>query len=128
MTEAKHTPGPWKKADIGRNASYFTTGKQGSPVIWSVTDGKNRICVLSALDEAEANAAFIVRACNSHYEMLEALKPKLNAKTRLAVNEWVEAMEAVGGKNERVIASGLRFLLEQEDKRQTVVAKAEGRS
>jgi len=32
-------------------------------------------------DEAEANAAFIVRACNAHEELVEALKAALSAET-----------------------------------------------
>jgi hypothetical protein len=36
-------------------------------------------------DEEAANAAFIVRACNSHYEMLSALENAANVLAGLAV-------------------------------------------
>ncbi len=68
-----HTPLPWKPSDSG-------TG------IWSAGEplGKNKIiCICSCdavsrpKDENKANAAFITRACNSHYELLEALEAVL---------------------------------------------------
>lgn len=62
----KHTPTPW---NTGRNFS----GELG---IWDKLDrailhsGKDDI----ACAEREANAAFIVQACNAHEELLGALK------------------------------------------------------
>ena len=65
----KHTPGPWEICKHGTPEAFpqygvYAEGNQNDHVI---VKGDNQ-------ENAEANAAFIVRACNSHYEMLEALK------------------------------------------------------
>ncbi len=69
-TEAKHTPTPWQLA-VGR----YILAKVGPP---RHERGTVEIAVLAKGDdweeEQEANAALIVRAVNSHHEMLEALK------------------------------------------------------
>lgn len=64
MTQ-KHTPGPWtSRNDHGQFAII------GAEPSW--------ICAVDKkAHNAEANAAFIVRACNSHYELLELLKETL---------------------------------------------------
>ncbi|MGZ8432797.1 MAG: hypothetical protein ACXWYM_00435 [Candidatus Binatia bacterium] len=68
MTKAQHTELPWKTnamevfTDAGKSSKRiaFATGKaQGDD---------------NSLEELKANAEFIVRACNSHYELLEALQ------------------------------------------------------
>lgn len=64
-----HTPGPWFQGQIKGTEHQIFTGEVGV-----------------FIDDAEANPAdiaFIVRACNSHEAMLEALKDCLhNAKMR----------------------------------------------
>ncbi len=62
-----HTPKPWK-ANEGKG--YFGL---------NITDNKNNtICDLFDSSETKevclANAAFIVKACNSHEELLDSLK------------------------------------------------------
>jgi len=68
-----HTPLPWKPSDSGIG-------------IWSAGEplGKNKIisiCSCDAVsrpkDENKANADFILRACNNHYELLQALETLL---------------------------------------------------
>jgi hypothetical protein len=75
MSNPAHTPLPWKASDSG-------TG------IWSAGEplGKNKIIAICSCDavsrpkdENTANAAFILRACNSHYELLEALENLIKA-------------------------------------------------
>lgn len=75
MSNPAHTPLPWKASDSG-------TG------IWSAGEplGKNKIIAICSSDavsrpkdENTANAAFILRACNSHYELLEALENLIKA-------------------------------------------------
>jgi hypothetical protein len=75
MSNPAHTPLPWKASDSG-------TG------IWSAGEplGKNKIIAICSCDavsrpkdENTANAAFILRACNSHYELLEALENLIRA-------------------------------------------------
>lgn len=60
-TQVQHTPTPWLKAELGvvRNEvdNYLVAR-----------------CIGDTDQEADANAAFIVRAVNSHEAMLEALK------------------------------------------------------
>lgn len=65
MTQDKHSPLPWK-----------TTNGYYGPII-DCPDGQERVCTVDGArspDEKEANAAFIVRACNNHYQLVEALK------------------------------------------------------
>lgn len=66
---AGHTPLPWEAASDGCLRRATPSGMDflriASPWVESAWN----------CDEtAEANAAFIVRACNSHYELLEALE------------------------------------------------------
>lgn len=59
--KAERTPGPW--CAMPANPKYIEqTDEKGS---WGLI-----IADCSALDEAEANAAFIVEACNSHDALL----------------------------------------------------------
>jgi hypothetical protein len=60
-----HTPTPWRVTKAYR----ITGGPQGHTYVASLDNVKH----LSP-EELEANAAFIVRAVNSHDEMLAALK------------------------------------------------------
>ena len=70
MSNPAHTPLPWKPSDSGTS-------------IWSAGEplGKNKIigiCSCDAVsrpkDENTANTAFIIRACNSHYELVDTLQ------------------------------------------------------
>lgn len=67
MTQ-KHTPGPWA-VDNSRLFPVITdeTGK----LFIGKTHGETTA-------EMDANAVFIVRACNSHYDLLEAAKMGLS--------------------------------------------------
>lgn len=58
MTQAKHTPGPYSYRPNG--IGYFNIMADGMIVAASVA--------------LETDAAFIVRACNSHDELVEALE------------------------------------------------------
>jgi len=69
----KHTPTPWVKSIVQFDKSE-----------WAKLWNKNQICIAKGIDitaivygpddQEEANAAFIVRAINSHEELLQALK------------------------------------------------------
>jgi hypothetical protein len=70
MSNRAHTALPWKGTDSG--TGIFSAGE---PL------GKNKIiaiCTCDAVsrprDENKANAAFIISACNSHYQLLAALE------------------------------------------------------
>ena len=63
--ETSHTPGPWKQ--------HATPGK-----IYASVRGADGRCVADCGSRsdviAQANAEFIVRACNAHDDLLEALQ------------------------------------------------------
>ena len=68
INKGKHTPLPWHTDDTGLE-----------PTSWINIYPKNEEClplcsVRHYSKELKANAKFIVKACNSHYELLEALK------------------------------------------------------
>lgn len=87
---AEHTPGPWRMADdydekdisIGVRANGFPFEYQ--PARAGGHDQK----------EAEANAAFIVKACNSFDELVSALQDCLAALDNQAVVNGGEAYPA----------------------------------
>ena len=65
----KHTELPWR---INKRASMLVEANNRSVCS---TGGYSNISEGDAVyDENQANAAFIVKACNNHYQMLEQLK------------------------------------------------------
>lgn len=87
MSTEKHTPTPW------REGHQFETR---SPMIFAVAGGE--IALLSSFDrslsEAEANAAFIVRACNSHEALMNLFKVATESDGCTAETFWARVMEA----------------------------------
>uniref|UniRef100_UPI00197AE932 hypothetical protein n=1 Tax=Dyadobacter bucti TaxID=2572203 RepID=UPI00197AE932 len=104
MTEVKHTPTPWKISDhsleiFGSDGFEICDPEQGPHVSeqwtkeikteyrhWSGgegTDHKER-----SFEEMEANAEFIVRACNSHYDLVAALEKAGTSGKGDIENEW----------------------------------------
>lgn len=68
MSEVKHTPGPWR---VFNGTDIFPDDAD--------TEGTRHIADCDMVnnisgDEARANAEFIVRACNSHYGLLDLAK------------------------------------------------------
>lgn len=63
MSEQEHTPGPWKSVISEHTSEPVVREPQGETVA---------VCCEILEGEAEANAAFIVKACNSHDELLSA--------------------------------------------------------
>lgn len=64
-----HTPGPWMSFDSG---TKVITCDSESLLIASLEE-----CEVETVAERKANAEFIVRACNSHEELVEALRDLL---------------------------------------------------
>ena len=62
----KHTPLPWKVALLGE--LIVGPSERVIAACAFLADG------VGGPDEITANAKFIVRACNSHYQLVEALK------------------------------------------------------
>ena len=72
--QQKHTPTPWYTT--GKPISLETHPAKGMHAI--VGDGgpdaSDRYVAFAAYDDADINAAFIVRACNSHAALVDALE------------------------------------------------------
>ena len=61
--QAQRTPGPWQ----------YVIGQSGTRGLICTTTGET-VVNIHAPAQIEANAAFIVRACNAHDDLLAALK------------------------------------------------------
>ena len=70
-----HTPLPWKHQAGFQNVYALSDGDVGLTIHIAKT---NEAQVAGGYAEAEANAAFIVRACNSHYALENALRGLLD--------------------------------------------------
>lgn len=72
MTQ-KHTPLPWHRNVNHKYPIYAETtpGKKDWKYIANIIPGER---ASTTDEEKDANLEFIVHACNSHYELLEALK------------------------------------------------------
>lgn len=72
--KSKHTPTPWSQ--------FIYNKKKPHEIVISVpySDGTDHLCTIDSSarpEENRANAKFIVRACNSHDELLQACKEAL---------------------------------------------------
>lgn len=65
MTEQKHTPLPWVVNEMDDTFIETTSGK-------GICEIPSNGCY--DYSELDHNAKFIVRACNSHYDLVEALE------------------------------------------------------
>lgn len=68
MTDTAHTPTPWEFKNHGH---YFN--------IYQFADPQDHACT-TTLQNAKANAAFIVRAANCHDELIELLKRAIEGR------------------------------------------------
>lgn len=68
----KHTPIPWNNSGLGIITAYHPGKVQ---IIGDVTTAS------TTEEEQEANANFIVRACNNHESLLDACRTALVAAT-----------------------------------------------
>lgn len=101
-TEIKHTPLPWKGSHITKDVHC-----RDLKIIYSASyeDGENSEPARVYGDttkQLEANAEFILRACNSHYELLEAfeqmlayIEMRLAHNGALSVNQIMENLAKV---------------------------------
>ena len=84
VKQGQRTAGPIYR--IIEKAEWEKLHQDGAHNFASVADDKGNIIAQCAnkgsLQTAKANAAFIVKACNSHYELLEACKIVLNQLER----------------------------------------------
>ena len=98
----EHTTLPWFTKELIDN-----NGENGG---WEIDNGKTKVSLY--IDKAE-DVEFIVRACNSHYELLGVVKEDLN--------HWGEKAE----RCDDVIKSCEFLDIARE--LQAVIAKAEGK-
>lgn len=97
MTERKHTALPWNIRYEGQtltnkpNGVFRIDGPSGLPLANVHSPKFDRT-------EGRVNAEFMVRACNAHYELLEALEALVNAHDEqppmLTEAEWQQARAA----------------------------------
>lgn len=91
ILRAAHSPLPWRIYPGHLDSIYSQDGE-----VLIVERGSDFNCLEGEStpdnDEARANAAFIVRACNAHYQMLEALK---TAQAALDFADFPETLKAV---------------------------------
>lgn len=72
---AQHTPGPWECVHNSWEVStVYSHGGHGVIAECPIDSGVCEETQYHLEAVKDANAEFIVRACNSHYELLEALK------------------------------------------------------
>ena len=82
VISTKHTPGPW--TSHGNNVLAPDGFVCECPAIDPVTDQPRR-----PPSEYYANAAFIVRACNAHGDLVTALESAINSMLSLgATEDW----------------------------------------
>jgi len=77
MMEGKHTPGPWK-IDAGPR-SYAIKATEGLSKAKCICDMRLPQDNGVPIKQIDANACFIVKACNSHYALLDACKIAIKA-------------------------------------------------
>ena len=69
-----HTPTPWRVLVGGPDERPGIEAESLSVVIWGVRDNEDAGVDGENPEQELANAEFIVRACNSYYDMIEALR------------------------------------------------------
>jgi hypothetical protein len=102
MSESKHTPLPWKMRQLGKTRC--------------VIEGPGEDCCIAMMTrwlppfdaaEQKANADFIVKACNAHDELVEALRAMIvleNERDWPMNQQWGQAIltaQAVLAKAEK---------------------------
>jgi hypothetical protein len=105
MTDTKHTPTPWRTEYSEHMNDYENED-------WVIYSGDTCICSTNYYStpgiEREEDAKFIIRACNSHDDLVAALEKAKevleDGDTRIASDFWgiskiiVDALEKAGGK------------------------------
>ncbi len=101
-TETKHTPTPYRA-----KGSLIYAGSDKQPILVAAVEFAD-----VSVDTAHATAAFFVRACNSHYDLLAACE---NTAASLAICQ-MPRLDATVADNKQIIAialDGLRAAIAQ---------------
>lgn len=83
---SEHTPVPWRTAGSGPATPHFALSVR--TVAGGIAEGT--ICRIWQRAEAKANAEFIVRACNAHDDMLEALIEVIKTAENPDMPWWID--------------------------------------
>jgi len=122
MTDTKHTALPWHMTNPVDGLAFAATDADHKNYLIGVAYyGKERQLLDTEIidrETAHANAAFIITACNSHYELLEALK-----RCTAEIAKESHRLQFVLGAHER---SDVLDRLVQEAN--AALSKAEGKS
>ena len=89
MNKPKHTPTPWKYDPTWN----LITADCGMIEVAACHTGERMRFKKNKGETAKANAEFIVKACNSYDDMLEALKA-------IFAYDWHDALDDEHGENE----------------------------
>lgn len=73
---SEHTPVPWERTILSDGVESEIVNQNGQVIATTSVDAPETI------QEHEANAEFIVRACNAHQVLLDALKVALDNSRR----------------------------------------------
>lgn len=105
-----HTPTPWvRDPRSGRTTMVYSDDATGSAIADCAPSMVHR-----SQAECEANAAFIVRACNAHDELVEALSALLSLHGTPHQDEWLNPQ-------------AFKFAQDVTDKARAALSKATGR-
>jgi len=105
-TERKHTPTPWRWVSWGERISIDAKENAGIATINPQGDADKGIpCRID-----RANTDFIVRACNSHDDLLAALKESLDQIEYLRRQLTDRKRRFVAATTNRVVEIGLDAL------------------
>lgn len=76
----KHSATPWILRESMANGNMFVYGESSDPIA-----GVKRVARDRSIEENEANAEFIVKACNSHDRLIESLSELLSECAKAGV-------------------------------------------
>lgn len=114
-SNAQHTPTPWFLS--GSGIRIRDKSPEGNDIAWAEPNFAGGFD-----DVSRANAAFIVRACNAHEELVAALELQDKATTTLVA-------DGEKGVYQMVISfSSMHRLHEAYEKRTAALAKARGQA
>ena len=89
IQETKHTPTPWITETSDNKRTTYIVDSATETYLVATLDGNDPV---RGSVTADANALFIVRACNSHDELVAALTRLLDCATAPAYMRLVEAL------------------------------------
>jgi hypothetical protein len=93
----KHTSLPWFLFQEGNTIQISDSENHDAAIVhWAGFDSSDK-----PQTENEANAQFIVRACNSHYQLVEACKLALAAFEKNHAIDWSILEEAIAQAQEQ---------------------------